>query len=229
MISLWRNDAGRELEARIEALLAKTYKALRYVWVAGDSEDETETVLREAAARSKRDVSVIRHDTHIKGEDPIERVSQLSRTASAGLDAIRKDDDFCLIHESDLESPDDIVQRLLAAGHCPVAAWPVLEGMFYDTWAFRADGENFSNDAPYHARYKADEPFEVDSFGSCYMFHAADVRWGLRCEIGGAVELSDKLRRLGRALWVDPRIIVRQPMGTYVAHKPPKIAPSWRT
>ena len=48
LLSLWRDDTGRHLEARVAHLLGKTYPALRWLWVVGDSADGTEDALRAA-------------------------------------------------------------------------------------------------------------------------------------------------------------------------------------
>ena len=226
MMSLWRNDAGRRLDERIEHLLSKNYPNLRWVWVVGDSEDGTESALREIA-KSNLMIEVVRADTGIEGSEPHDRLRRLSQSASVGLDQARLQDRYIVVHESDIISPVDVVERLLATGKCPVAGWPVLtcqDGtkIFYDTWAYRREGVKFSNTLPYHFCYRADELFQVDSVGTVWMFHAQDARAGVRCEKLAAVELCRKLKELGRTIWVDPTLEVFQRPDLWVPQPHPK-------
>lgn len=230
MMSLWRDDVGRRLVERMGHLLSKSYPFLRWVWVVGDSSDETERYLQDAVwvYSGQAAIEVVRADTGISGSEPPERMLRLSRSASAGLDRVRPEDDYVIIHESDILSPPNLVERFLATGKCPVAGWPVLgdpsTGAFYDTWAYRKDGHKFSNSPPYHASYQPDRPFEVDGVGTVWMFHADDVRAGVRCETLAAVELCQKLRARGREIWVDPTIVVVQPRDLLIPHMHPKEA-----
>lgn len=226
MLSLWRNDSSRDFLDRVSHLLSKSYPRLRWVWVVGDSRDLTETLLRDVAKghNGHRSIEVVRADTGIEGDEPEARLRRLSLTASAGLDAVKPEDDYVLIHESDLISPVDLVERFLETGKSPIAGWPVLADVFYDIWAYRGkDGVKFRNLPPYHESYKPDAIFEVASVGSCWMFRAEDALAGVRCEKWAAVELCQKLKRLGRRIWVDPTIRIEQPMGLYVARRPPKV------
>jgi predicted O-methyltransferase YrrM len=216
MMSLWRNDANKKLRQRAEHLINKRNLSsrLRWVWIVGDSDDDTEAILRQTAAEywsMKLDITVVRHDTGIEGEDSNTRVRRLSLTANAGFDLVRDNDDYWLIHESDLQSPDDLVERFVKHAEddrCPIAGWPTLDGNFYDTWAYiDTNGENFNNNTK-----RPDRWFEVLSVGSCWMLHAEDLRAGLRCEKFAVVELCDKLRAdHDRRLWVDPAIQIIQP------------------
>lgn len=212
MVSFWRNDAKRQLEARARHLLSKS-GPLRWLWVVGDSDDATADILA-TFAEGRGDV-----DLHVMRTNIQNRYLCLSQTAAYALAQIRPDDDYVLIHESDLRSPFDVAERFLAhaeAGRCPIAGWPILElhgrSVFYDVWAYRARGTQFTNHPPYHAVYKSDTPFTVDSVGSCWMFHAEDARRGLPVTNRACVEMCDNLRmRFGRTIWVDPTIEIIQP------------------
>lgn len=211
MMSLWRDDAGRDIDKRMAHLLQKA-GVTRWVWVVGDSNDDTEAILRQTAARHiDKDIAVVRHDTGIVGDDPKIRVKRLGMTANAGFDTVREDDLYWVMHESDLISSEDVVLRFLETKKVPIAGWPVLGNKFYDTWAYRADGMMFRNGAPYHPRYRDNELFEVDSVGSCWMFYAADLRTGVRCREMAVLDLCEQMKALGRRIWVDPRIVIEQP------------------
>lgn len=213
--SIWRNDENRFIQRRIAHLLSKTYPDLRWVWVVGDSSDGTEAILRMEAKKSGKDVTVIRHDTHIEGGDPNTRVRRISQTYNLGFDDVRPDDEFWCLHESDLISPPNVIERFIASGHCPVAGWITLgeNGCFYDTWAYRINGKMFSN-----AETRPVEPIEVDSFGSVGFFHANDLRAGVRTESFDFIELCEKLKNRGHSLWIDPSITIVQPMDLWVPY-----------
>jgi len=226
MLSLWRNDNNRYLDVRVAHLLSKTYEHLRWVWVVGDSTDGTEQALRMMLAHrypwSARRVTLVRHDTGIEGDDPENRLRRLSETANAWWPWVLPSDTHCLLHESDIVSPVDVVQRLLETDKCPVAAWPTLGpepgAIFYDTWAYRQNGEMFNNHPPYHACYRPHELFEVESAGTVLLFHADDIRAGVRCERYGVIDLCRGFRQRGRSIWVEPRLRVVQPWETFVSH-----------
>lgn len=224
LLSYWKNDVGRQIEARMAHLLGKSYPNLGWLWVVGDSTDATYMRLAEQARDGSRCVIVL----DIGGTDPTKtRYQRLSETATRGYALIPADADYVLVHESDLRSPVDVVERLVAhaeAGRCPVAGWPMLEApglgrVFYDIWAYRKNGEHFTNHPPYHACYNAKTPFEVDSAGCVVLFAADDLRDRIvrqRC----LVEVCEHLRALGRRIWVDPTLIIEQPASLWVPQVP---------
>lgn len=218
VISIWRNDVERSIANRVFHLLNKTYRPIRFIWVVGDSDDATEEFLR-VIARSHQDIDirVIRHDTGIVGDDPDTRLKRMSRTADAGFSDVKYGDGYVLLHESDLQTPPDIIGRFLATGKCPVAGWPTLGSAFYDSYAYRKNGRMFSNHPPYHECYKPDEPFEVDGFGSCWLAYAGDFVEGVRGLDTGVINVCNALRARGRQLWVDPTIPVIQPTELWVS------------
>lgn len=221
LMSMWRNDTRRNLGARVGTLLSKSYPNLRWVWVVGDSSDETESELHRLRSHLKKRaaerITIVRRDTNIRGSDPHTRMLRCTATFNACLDQTEADDDFVIWHESDLVTPPDLVERLLSHGKDVIAGWPVLRlgngWVFYDTWGYRVGGDKFTNEPPYHPVYRPDAVFEVDTVGSCWMFPAREVRQpdGLRCTDMGVVELCDGLRQRGYRVWVDPRLTIIQP------------------
>lgn len=220
-MSMWRNDARRNLGARLGTLLTKSYPNLRWVWVVGDSSDTTEAELHRFRSMLEQSVAervtIVRRDTDIRGSDPQTRMLRCTATFNACLDQTLPDDDYVIWHESDLVTPTDLVERLLSSGQEVIAGWPVLRlsdgWVFYDTWGYRADGEKFTNHAPYHAVYQPDTVFEVETVGSCWMFPAREVQQpdGIRCTDMGVVELCQGLRQRGYRVWVDPKLTIIQP------------------
>jgi len=216
LLSFWRNDAARDLAGRLAHLLDKHAlgEEVSCLWVVGDSTDDTEAVLR-AVAHVNRRVTVVRHDTGIVGEDRETRLRRFSRTADAGLDLILPEDDRVLIHESDLRSPRTITQRLAGARDEAVAGWPTLtigtQTRFYDTFVFRAQGVPFTGYPPYHAVYRPDQRFAVDSVGSVWSLPAWAVHDGVRGGDQGALGICAGLRARGVRILVDPMVPVVQP------------------
>lgn len=219
LCSMFRNDVSRRLVDRAEHLLAKSelYPNLRWVWVVGDSTDGTTDALRELSVGY--DVRVVDiGSTGIEGDDMENRLRRLSVTANHYLRHVGGAD-YVLLHESDVISPPDLVNLLVAnaeQGRCPIAAWPTLTirpgvTWCYDVWALRKDGQRFRNQAPYHPCYQADRPFIVDSAGTVLMFHAEDAG-NVIMDKRAILDLCWHLRELGRDIWVDPTIVVEQPV-----------------
>lgn len=220
MCSMWRNDADRDLERRAAHLLSK--RTDRLIWIVGDSDDDTYERLREIAAHDKR-VMVAAYVSGVWGQDFDSRLRRLSMTANQWFAMLPAAAVHVIVHESDLVSPPDVVERLLAhaaVGRRCVAGWPVIRleaqgaprEQFYDTWGYRADGVQFAAWPPYHTVYRAEEPFEVDSFGSVYMMPREHVWRGIDDWTDGAIGLCAHLRAAGERLWVDPTLRVEQPV-----------------
>jgi len=222
MFSLWKNDQHRRLRERAEHLLAKTYQLLRWVWVVGDCDPGDQTLpmlLAIAEEHRDEDIEIVIVET----PKALNRYERLSLSANAGQDRVRAEDDLWLTHESDIQSPPDVVELLLAAGKLPIGAWPVLElgggDVFYDVWAYRKDGRNFTNHPPYCEGYDPLEPFPVDSVGTVWLAYAEDLRAGVRCYRECCVELCQKMTALGRQFWAHPGVIVRQPRDLWEPHQ----------
>lgn len=217
MLSIWKQDVGRRLEERAEHLLAKTYPRLRWVWVVGDSTDGTWLHLHHVQARHRHaNVEIVNiGDTGHPGPTANDRMLRISAAVTAGLERVRPRDQYVLIHESDIVSPEDVVERLVALseskGHAVTGGWPMLGELLYDIWAMRKDGQHLSNHTPRPA-----EPFELDSLGTVYLMPAWPFHDGLRCRANGAVELCQEMRRRGYAVWCDPSIVVQQPLDLFV-------------
>lgn len=224
IISLWRNDEHRHIAARIDRMLRKSYRNRRYVWLVADSTDATFDILVAAAMAARHEfgvhVHVSRQDTGIEvvgevaGAVNADRLRRLSRSISDAFRLLTPDDDYAIIHESDLISPDSVVEMFLANVKCarsPIAGWPILSHptsgvLFYDTWGYRhVDGRQFTNHEP-----RPESPFRVDSFGSVAMFPASDLR-GMEVEVEAFREICANLRKEGARLWCDPAITVVQP------------------
>lgn len=128
--SLWRNDCHRRLVDRVAHLLAKAlaYPSLRYIWVVGDSRDDTARALADLA-RDYRVTIIDIGDTGIEGDDHPSRLRRLGETANEWWHWC-ENAEYVMVHESDIVSPPNVVNQLVAhagRGRCPIAGWPVLE------------------------------------------------------------------------------------------------------
>lgn len=232
MLSFWRDDEGREIQHRMDILLDKTYPNTRYLWAVGDSSDRTEQILQERAAKDNR-ITVVNVTTGILGNDLDTRLRRLSVTTSKALGHLLPTDDYLIIHESDLISPPDLVERLLSTPGDVKAGWVLLSDanatdscIFYDTWAYIGlDGQNFKNGAPYHPSFKPDQVFEVEAVGSVWMAPAADFHGehAIRCDRYAVRDLMRQLRQRGRRVFVDPTIRITQPTNLWVAYAHAKV------
>jgi|SRR5690349_4395689 len=221
LLSMWRNDAERGLAKRVTHLLDKSYGNLRYQWCVGDCDamDTTEAMLRAIAKHHPADITVIRYDTHIVGDDSNTRLRRLSEAFDVQLDNVRWDDELVVLHESDLRTPVDIVERFIASGKCPVAGWPTMtingHELMYDSFAYvHPDGRPYTNWEP-----RPEGVTQVKSFGSSWMCDAADIRAGARSHGAGVLGVCADLRAMGRTLWIDPTIEVVQPPEYWTAYQ----------
>lgn len=221
MISFWKNDADRFIEERARHLLAKTYPNLRWMWSVGDCVDDTLDRLRFLAEGA--DVQFVDSTTNIPGSAMNVRYLRLSKMATMTFRHIRDDDELALVHESDIESPPDVIEQLLQSGKIPIAGWPIIKlgghTLFYDTWAYHRYGQCFSNKAPYHFCYldRDDDVFEVDGFGTVYMMPAQSIR-NMEIREEAVREICENLKSAGMSLWCDSRVIVQQPRRTVEFH-----------
>ena len=221
-MSLWRNDEDRKLEARVQHLAAKaehTDHTVSYLWLVGDSTDNTYRDLIVYGLRHvSHEVRITKAESGVPaGEDTPTRRRRFSANANDLFSRIPEDkgDDYVLLHESDIQSPPDLVDRLLAhlselRERSAIAAWPVMEldgvDVFYDIWAFRRlNGLHFKQSAKSrHSR------MEVSSFGTVWMAPAFLVRDRTISE-DCVVNLCAQWRREGVKLWTAADVVVRQP------------------
>jgi len=223
----WKADVGKHFFRRVTHLLDKP-GVDHWIWGVRETNDLTFMILENLASGESERLTVV------KEEWPPwpERILNLSVLGDWGIGlALQAGADRVLIHESDLITPTDVVDRLSATPGAVVGGWPVLankdvpeelmlypgamlaeQGAFYDTWAYRQDGVRFLNREPYHPSYVADRPFRIDSVGSVALVDAEYLRRGARCFPGGFVGLCESVRRLGGEVWCDPTVPVVQPL-----------------
>lgn len=225
ILSLWRNDATSHLIKRANHLLHKTSEqGVSWLWGVGDCTDQTAALLEAHAARMVGDVlvRVVNVDTGIVGEDAATRRARGSASASQLFHQLDPLADYAMLHESDLVSPDNVADELLAAGDgVPMAGWPVIQlngrFQFYDIWAYRdMTGNPFLPEKPYSPQYTRVGPFRLRSFGSVWVIPAAILR-DRTITTEAVVELCGQWAAEGIELWCDPRVSVVQPVELWEA------------
>lgn len=223
IMSLWRNDASRQLESRAAHLLSKvSVHGLNWLWVVGDSTDDTEKLLRDIAKQARKDSGkdiriIVANNPDVVGEDTDTRRIRSSRTATAGFARIPQNADFLLLHESDLVSPPDVIDRLLGAGQGrPCAGWPIITlpgaagPQFYDTWAY-CDTRGLYFTAQ---QTRPSAPFRVNGFGSVWIAPASLVR-GHEMRTLAIRDLCGQWRAEEVPMFCDPNTEIVQPVGLW--------------
>lgn len=218
VMSLWRNDANRNLRERALHLLDKKrsleYEAV-FLWAVGDCNDDTYEQLCGIAVEyfDSHTIFVLRADTGIVGEDVDTRRMRSSATATrmfAAFPHYYPSAKYVMLHESDLQSPPDVIDRLLECDPFPCAGWPIItlaDGpQFYDTWAYRyTAGDYFTAGAP-----QPQYPFRVRGFGSVWAAPAHLVA-GRVLKCLAIRELCEQWWEEGVPMFCDPRVIIEQP------------------
>jgi glycosyltransferase involved in cell wall biosynthesis len=200
------------------------HMTLRLVAAEGDSQDGTRERIQELAEHHHVSLQLIPTD-HGGGpwgsvEDP-ERLRAMSGVMNAALEAVTEDDGIVVWVMSDLEWDVETMLRLIAQvsnrEECRtdsgypidiVAPMTYINGIFYDTWAYRAGGERFTMAPPYHPELVgADLPVEIDSAGSCLVM-SATVAKSARASDLEAVSFCNHARGMGFTVAVDPSLSI---------------------
>lgn len=207
-----------QIDGLDHALYEQGHK-LTFVWGEGDSADGTKKALLAARYRFQATVVDCTHGGKVYGSVVnVQRFRQLAYVGRRIFAAIPDDADVVVYCESDLVwEPATLVALIerVASGECAVIApmvflrrdgWPVDPPAFYDVFAYRADGQHFTHQPPYHPAYVADRPFQVDSVGSCVVMRGEIARRLIFDEQTIFPDLCRQIRAGGDSVWVDPTL-----------------------
>lgn len=195
-----------------------SFDARRYVWVEGDSVDDTARQLLYWAEDDPR-VTLVRCNTGVPRHGSIvhpERFKALAQVFNAALDAVDLAwSDYVLFLPSDIVYSPDLLSRLLAHGAHIMAPFSWTEyGRFYDTWGFTRRGEEFGRFTMASGRVAyGDEPIRMDTVGGTVLIRSDVLRAGCRYtpeEVDRG--LCKAARAQGFLVWADP--------STHVFHPP---------
>lgn len=237
VLSAFRNAADyidrycTQMEA-LQMELDRRGDRLNLVCVYGDSQDGTGAILFERLSHALGAyLFEVNHGGKHYGSivHPI-RFRQLSVIANALLSKVPPDSDIVVIVESDLVWRVEDMMTLIGLAeanpgnvYAPMVFHAQPPTRFYDTFAFIGlDGNNFSNDPPYHDALTArirrareylilDPLIEVQSAGSCLVMAAELVRGLSVPETDVIVGLCRQAREAGAHIYVHTEIAFRHP------------------
>ncbi len=200
----------------LQALLYSKGHALSLVLAYGDSNDCTgEILLEECSWRFYANLIEVNHGGPVFGS-VVDRTRfvQLAKVANALRCNIPEDTDVVGFVESDLIwEPETLLNLIEGLGEHQIIAPMVYdqEWGFYDTWAYRCNGERFQKDAPYHSELKKRNLIEMDSVGSVLFMHADLARTIEFPERNVVVGFCRQARNKGAHIYLDSTLEVRHP------------------
>ena len=222
MLSAFHNASGyaarfaNQVQA-LSGMIASDGYTLRCVWGEGDSTDGTLAALRDLADRCNASVVDVTHGKTVHGSV----VSAERFETMAGVWAIMFDqigtDDIVVVCEPDLVwQPDALATLIGDTIACPVACGMVWHNSkdgqrFYDTWAYRKDGEAFSMIKPYHAGINGKRLVELDSAGSCLAIRGDLARAFRLSPADVLVGFCRDVRGAGGSIWLDTTVDIVHP------------------
>jgi len=187
------------------------------VWGEGDSTDGTYKALTKHAGGLPFIVYNVdcSHGGPVFGSvESAERFKQLAGVGNLILQHVPLDTDAVVWVESDLTwQPEMLIALIDRLQYLPCVAPMIMEkstGGFYDTWAFRCNGQHFTKHYPYHTDLH-DDLLQMDSVGSCVAM-LGDIAKRVRFpEEDVFVGLCRQINALGESVWLDPALTVWHP------------------
>lgn len=194
----------------------------------GDSSDDTEQMLKDLMPTNIESLFVdVSHGGPEFGSvvHPV-RFAQLSFIGNRMWERIPKDAKFVGLVESDLVWEGatlaclvDHVEALRSVDNpqsSPTLLAPMIkhrDGRFYDTWAFRAGGEHFRNQPPYHVglTQRPSHFMEMDSVGSVVFMDGDIARKVCFPPDDVVVGLCKQAKALGARIFLDRSAEVYHP------------------
>ena len=148
-----------------------------------------------------------------------DRFWQLSFAANAAMDAITDDVDVWAFVERDLMwGMADMLKLFDRMAEVPAVCPVIIQNTwFYDTWAYRLDGEHFRALPPYHDGLRdpgqppRSEMTRIDAAGSVIVMRGDLARVCRFQSEDCIVGLCRDIYKHGGSLWFDPTVIVRHP------------------
>lgn len=222
IISAFRNSASYiprycQQMAALQKLLLESGHSLHLVLGYGDSRDGTSELLYEECSHN---LHSILFDVSHGGRDygsvvDSKRFKNLAYVGNRLWSVLPSDADVVGLVESDLIWEASVVMELLNIMEDRHMVAPMIyqaNGLFYDTWAYRMNGVNFSNHRPHHPEFKASKRFyNMDSVGSFFLLDgelAPKVYWP---EEDVTVGLSRMVRDNNGVITLDSHLKVYHP------------------
>lgn len=197
---------------------------LDYLFIEGNSDDETYPILSRWRDNCKLNVTLVKHDLP-EEMATIDRVMASIELIADIQNYLATDTDYIMLIDADIvEMPSNMLTILtenMKSHSADIIAPHVLiagTDKFYDTHVFRMNKKNFVRTAPYAPDNKTHAtPFEVDSVGTCLLFKSdvfMDVivenrkyRKACRKEnVDGYLCICSTAKRIGYRILADPTV-----------------------
>lgn len=188
------------------------------IWGEGDSTDRTLELL-QAYVRFGYPARIV-DCTHggtkdYQGVINEQRFKELGYVGRCMWAHIPADADVVIFVESDIIWQPETILHLIDRLQDYLAVSPMIylrrqgwaSHAFYDTWAGRKNGRHLEHYPPYCEGFDPDEPFQVDSMGSCMAFRG-DLARGLKWDENVFVGISRQIYEHGGSLWIDPGLAI---------------------
>lgn len=216
LCSSFRNATGylqrylRQVDA-LDTLLYHAGHRLSFIWAEGDSTDSTQKMLHAARWRFK---SVIVDATHggpnFESIVSVRRFAQLAYVANKVWELLPESADVVIWAESDLIwEPTMMVRLIERLQEVPVVSPMILESppsrLYYDVWASRRNGQQFTKQPPYHSDIASANGglLEMDSVGSIIAMRGEVARAVYVPVEDVLVGTCRMIRELGYSVWLD--------------------------
>ena len=213
-------DAGTAVDDYFERLSWLAGAGFRYVFVEGDSQDDTYVRLQQRALNDNR-ITLVKCDTGKRRYGSVvnaERFAALATVFNAALDAVDLEwSDYVLFLPSDIHYGPDMLIRLLAHDKDIVAPFvydaPQGKPVFFDTWGFSWCGKNFGKFHQINALVAyGGEPIQMDTVGGTVLIAADVLRAGCRYTTDEVDRgLCKMAAETGFTVWADPATSVFHP------------------
>ena len=202
--------------------LEKSHKNIVYIFIEGDSSDNTYEVLQNWLTPKKNYILKKIDRNHLpfaKDRNP-KRTVYFAELRNMLIDlalSIPEVSEVLMI-DANYGWKDDLISSLRGADVDIAAPLVVMHKdqhgkyLFYDTWAFRKNGVQFSHWHPY-TKGLGHDPLDVDSAGGCYLVKRRVLDAGVRyngdrdCEHVGFCQAA---RDMEFTIKINPRVYVRK-------------------
>lgn len=202
--------------------LEKSYKDIIYIFIEGDSSDNTYGVLKNWLTPKKNYILKKvdrRHRPFAKDRNP-KRTIYFAELRNMLIDlslSIPEVTEVLMI-DANYGWKGDLISSLRDTDTDIAAPLVVMHKnrdgkyLFYDTWAFRKNGRQFSQFQPY-AIGLGSEPLELDSVGGGYLIKREVLEKGVRyngdrdCEHVGFCKMA---KEMGFTIKINPKIYIRK-------------------
>ena len=202
--------------------LEQYHKDIVYIFIEGDSSDDTYEILQEWL-RPRKDYilkKIDREKPRFNKDKSLERTSYFAELRNMLIDlalSIPEASEVLMI-DANYGWKGDLISSLRGADADIAAPLVVMHKdqhgkyLFYDTWAFRKNGVQFSHWHPY-TKGLGHDPLDIDSAGGGYLVKRRVLDAGVRyngdrdCEHVGFCQAA---RDMGFTIKINPRVYIRK-------------------